>query len=195
MSNTIARREPPAWAHQISRFLPVVPAILAAATAVTSTWRNLGSPGIIQIIHCASGQSSPPWQTAAVIVVLVIFFTSFYIATWHSRQLCPRCALLTPLDPQNAVTRWHSALRLCHWGYIWRGTAIFLAGYFACLLFLPNGWPLSGVFTGFWLLVAAWDFAQWKHSLLQPWCPWCHFGGGDGDEEVSPAPEPSLEQK
>lgn len=113
----------------------------------------------------------------------------------HSRHLCERCAAKTPLDPQRAITRWRLALLGYHRGVL-QAAFIAVLSWIAltAILFRGPQWPywadLADI--GIQVFIATVILFSWKHSRLQPWCPYCRWGDG-GEPETVPGPDPDLE--
>lgn len=130
----------------------------------------------------------------ALIVISAVAMIATILAQWgyHDRRLCERCIAAAPaLNPDAAVARWDPALRVCHRPkrVVATLSVLLLAGLVASAAL--RGWP-SGLLNGITItLIGAASTAQWQHTRLQPWCPYCHWGDG-GDEETVPDPDPSA---
>jgi len=58
-------------------------------------------------------------------------------------------------------------------------------------LWLPvHGWAKAVAVTCFAVPVAAVWAALYVHRKVEPWCPWCHPGGGGEDEVLEPEGPP-----
>lgn len=124
----------------------------------------------------------------------VLVFTSIVGAFYHERNvMCLPCMSAVPADgPVRAtVPGWpRRLLWYFHLAVSWKFIIPLMLGVDAVVAFtdfyiVQIVWPLETVF-----FLASWR----EHRLLRPWCPWCRGWDGDGDEELTPAPDPSMEK-
>lgn len=152
----------PRWLHRANRALPWV--FLGQAP---TPW--LGITGLTDAVS--------PLVLGAVVADLL-----------HSRRLCEHCVDAMPLDGTAAAERRRPLLRLAH-----RRGRLILA-VVACLLtslLLPrHSAALNALLTLTDVLLATSIHTGATHNRLYPWCPYCHRGGGGGDDRVV-TPEPT----
>lgn len=111
---------------------------------------------------------------------------------YHEERLCERCVAATPLDPQAAVQRWMTALRLHHSRWRLWGMAVLLGVILAVtLVFGKATWTywLDALFA---LYVVLFTAADWEHRRLYPWCPFCHWDDGGAKEPSPDVPAPAV---
>lgn len=136
-------------------------------------------------------QAAVGWAAAAAWACWIAAFLAD--GGYHRERLCERCIAASPLDPQAAVDRWRSVLRLHHARaamVITMGTVV--AWNFASVLIRrPPWWVLALSALAYVVLGASYAVA-WQHRRLYPWCPFCRWDEG-GAHEVSPdVPAPAA---
>lgn len=128
--------------------------------------------------------------TCAVLLYVALF--ACYVA--HDGRLCLRCAQTVPVNGPAVAERRDRALRAVH--HIRRRLPWYVAAFFAALaarvvsaVFVE--WPRAA--GGVFLLavvvapVSVTILLSTRHDRIQPWCPYCRWGGGDdGPEEFAP---------
>lgn len=140
------------------------------------------------------------WPGGGVSFVFDVLTSAWAWTIWceitvHSRHLCERCAAETPLDPQRSIDRWRPALFGFHRGVL-QGALVAVLAWAAVTTVVFHGphWPYWACVADACLqaAIAVTLFGSYKHSRLQPWCPYCHWDDG-GDAEVSPdVPAPAV---
>lgn len=192
MSTWTPLREPPAWMHWVSRLWPLA-CLAGAAASLLYPWR-LGPPTVAAIWILPGKQLSFPPQTPVMIageIILLLQASTVFVMHVHSTRPCPHCATMLPLDAAAEAARQKPVLRIAHvlfdlLGSWWRVGAFVLLPQFV----LPLGWPLNIFGALLFLALAGASWCAWRHSPLQPWCPWCNPGGWDEDKAVEPEPGP-----
>jgi len=143
----------------------------------------------ITVTNLAAGDpSGGPLAWATNVIVIAWFIVFMLHDRWH-RGLCERCIRSAPLDPEKTCTRWIFALR---WHHLNRPLKI------GILIAFVIAMALLGHFGGrtFWahaaetallLPLSLVYLAEFEHTRLRPWCPFCRWDEG-GDAEVVPGP-------
>jgi hypothetical protein len=111
----------------------------------------------------------------------------------HMMRLCETCAERAPLDPAGQAERRRWQFRAAHLLMdrpYWYGLLL-LTGIVASFV-TPASRPGGAVHLTLLTLVIWLTFVGRTHARLQPWCPWCHGGGGGPREYVPPTPVPSA---
>lgn len=107
----------------------------------------------------------------------------------HRWQLCERCISHAPaLNPQAAVDRWRRALWLSHRQRLLMGL---MATSVALIFISATGhqpWHYAIDVLAL-VILAGVTVTRYEHGRLQPWCPYCHWGDGGGEEVAPVAPE------
>lgn len=171
--------EPSNVVARLAHAAPPVMAVLAVLFPITMT--AMAFPGV--------GTASLTLCIAVVIVEHVIVFATLR----HRRMLCTICAAMTPLDGAAAVAKWNGDLRRFHTRRLWL-VSLFLpiAGPISVLLF---GLPpiVIQLSLGAMLAMVAIGFRAWnRHTVLEPWCPYCRkYRRWEDEGEPEPSPDPS----
>jgi hypothetical protein len=133
-------------------------------------------------------------------VLIVGLLAYFVLSMWRVRRLCVHCAAGLPLAAAALAEAQRRKLRLFHWVAVsrWR-VALLAVGPMLALVALRQVVGLSLLATGLGMVVALMplavaDQAAVVHQRVQPWCPWCHGGGGGGERSPDPAPDPVIRQ-
>jgi hypothetical protein len=146
---------------------------------------------------------SPAYRVADVVAFIVsaILIVMFLCHEgMHARHLCERDLAVSRvlLDPQGEVEKRRRLLKANHrrsafWLFLAAGLVLIGIGIIDGL---PRPSAVTIVFTVLEVVCAAFAVffvtAMLVHRRLQPWCPDCDHGGGDGDDKVpAPGPVPS----
>jgi hypothetical protein len=147
-------------------------------------WANRALPWIFLAM------APTPWigVDALTVVVSPLLFGAVVADFLHSRGLCGHCVGAMPLYGSAAAARRRLVLRLAHR----RGLLILtvLVCFLVSLVLPQHSTALKAVLTATDVLLAASIHTGATHNRLYPWCPFCHRGGGGGEEPVV-APEPT----
>lgn len=112
-------------------------------------------------------------------------FLTIWGSMFHSRELCERCIMRVPLDPQQAVDRTRKLLWAWH-NWFFLGAV----GVFAVLenFTVKDSWEERLFLSLEASFLLANGVVSQRHSALQPWCPWCR-DDGDGEDEFGMVPD------
>jgi hypothetical protein len=134
----------------------------------------------------------PPVLTWISYTVLLAWFVSFLAdQRQHQRQLCERCISAAPtLNPQGAVERWRRVLWCFHQkrAYQLMMLAAICWIFYSSRIRHEHEWALS-LDALILVLIGFSYFTGIIHKRLYPWCPYCHWGDGGGEEVTPPVPE------
>lgn len=135
------------------------------------------------------------WAWATLPLWIAWVFSLIIGEGYHQERLCERCIASSPLDPQAAVERWRPALR---WEHDRRLKLIVMLAVLAWIVGSNLVWKHMQpwwvyVLSALAMLVLGGSYiATYQHRRLYPWCPWCHWDDGGG-EEISPdVPAPAM---
>lgn len=128
---------------------------------------------------------------------------------YHDGRLCRRCAATMPLNGAERAERQRRVLRAVHTTsdpirlagrpvvpplalYILGSLTVVAVIIYAAGLERGGHLSLALVAALFYVPLAGLMLAISLHARLQPWCPYCRWGGGgDGPREDAPDPDPS----
>lgn len=143
---------------------------------------------------------APQWLEVAwfstSILAMVIYVLFVTASTVHDRNLCERDMPDLPDDPQAEVDRNRWRLRLHHCPTVGISLAMTVLGLSIVRSYLPDMPAMSWAWAGVSVAAVAAFFAGVLmvgivHRRLILWCPWCRRGGGGGDAQPAPTPDPS----
>jgi hypothetical protein len=125
----------------------------------------------------------PRWLSAIVTLTLL----GILYAIWkHNAELCERCIARMPLNPQSAVDKHRTKLRIHHqlvrWFVVWLAATItgdVMPQHWIATKCIQSAATLSCLFVIYAIAV---------HNRLQPWCPFCPRD--DGDDDAADVPDP-----
>lgn len=147
---------------------------------------------VFYLVHPMTPMPVTWWTAISTVMVLFVYVA---MGIHECRAMCIRCMEAVPADAAvRAVAeggwdrRW---LRVYHLSMrFWlvlaiSASAIALLTHVAAVNLV---WSVQVVG-----LVTSWRY----HRLLRPWCPFCRRwgGGGDGDPESVPEPDPTMEKE
>jgi hypothetical protein len=123
-------------------------------------------------------------------MVIALLSGSVFLGARHDSGMCEWCLTSMPLNAPDRVNqpRTRMMLRIRHprQRYVLAAGAVTVAA----LVFPAHGWVLALTVTCFTVpLATAWA-ALYVHRKVEPWCPWCHPGGGGEDEVPEPDKPP-----
>lgn len=184
---------PHTWWHYLARALPGL-YVASAGVAFASLPPQLGK---VPLLALFSGQwlsygMSAHWNLAYSVLTVCVLFSLIGMIR-HGRTLCLRCVKRLPLVPGDVADRstplfWLAHKLLDHK----KATTLVMLAVIVTGELTPSGWPAHSLSFAENLGMAALAYSLSRHSVLQPWCPWCRDEGGDDDTELSPEPEPGL---
>lgn len=155
-----------------------LPAVVVAMMGLSALAARAETPGGTTLL------------TAALIAWLLLSLR-------RGRTLCLWCAADFPLDPGELAQRRRRSLRLHHQtaGLGW--TVVLVLGPLLGLVVLQAAVDLPRPAVELGIAAALMPLAVVAqagvvHTRLQPWCPWCRRGGGDGERSPDPAPDPVI---
>jgi hypothetical protein len=158
-------------------------------------WLAVAVSVIISITDDATERNVTPlvWAADAAWFAFIVAVVADF--GYHTARLCERCIAGTPLDAQAAADRWKPVLRLAHARKARVAALMVLLGVNLTIEQVygkhPPGWTYA-VDAGLLLALGASFASDFRHRKLYPWCPYCHWGHGDGPREASPAPDPAM---
>lgn len=126
--------------------------------------------------------------TVHILLVLGVILLGFV----HDQGMCEPCLTAMPLDGEHEAKRKLRRLRLYH-SLLHPRTLIILAVIILGPGLLPMLWPqlIAAAVT---MPVFMYGYSSTRvHRKLEPWCPYCNWGHGDGDHEE--VPDPSVPEK
>ena len=141
----------------------------------------------------------PPQNPLAVVVPTGLFLV--VIASWllmrrHDRRLCETCMAAMPLNPAELSVRYRRRFAVAHLA----ANRPLVIGYLLALVasnfvlldssLLPPT-PARYVWAILQTTMIYLILASSTHRRLQPWCPQCQDGGGEGEEAAAPDPVPT----
>jgi hypothetical protein len=121
-------------------------------------------------------------QAIVSLTTIVILIVCIFLLAYHSKRLCPECAVRLPLDCEGQAAKYNRRLRFIH---ALSDHKLFYWGGVLLLVLLCFNTGSIGFAAGLVLnLLGAYVILSvMKHSRLQPWCPWCK---GKGEREEAP---------
>jgi hypothetical protein len=145
---------------------------------------------------------------AATVVLLPAMAAAIVGQRIHDGRLCERCVTTMPLNGAERAERRRRILRTVHTTSepirlagrpIVPPLALYMLGGLAAVAVIVEAAGLERgghaalalVAALFYVPLAGLMLAISLHARLQPWCPYCRWGGGgDGPHEVAPDPDP-----
>lgn len=150
--------------------------------------------GVLGDLHILTGV---PEQIADVVTIVPMFYAVIN-QRFHDQNtvLCKHHFYETPDDPPAAVERSRRSLLLTHLINRPRLVLPVMIGALATQMLMERALnvppivssvPVMVVFVGFAIL----SWMASVHSRLQPWCPFCHRGGGGGRDHTPVPTDPT----
>lgn len=139
-------------------------------------------PGFSDFSPVVFAQAAP-WLIFLVVIVLS--------RDYHDSQLCLAC--VKRMWDGHKVESHRRALRLWH-SYLTRigGLWLTMAGLLVLSFFYqPDRLVMQLYNTFFTLALVANIYIEAIHDRLRPWCPYCKPWDDEGEEELTPEPDPS----
>jgi hypothetical protein len=164
------------WVQWLAHHVVAITLLYAASVPVT--WMRL--PLVLSI--------------AGALPLALWMVTLAWATPVHGRSLCERCASEAPLNPGMEAERCDRRLRQMHWIGDMPPFVVLTAGFLVIVAVnvagavLRLGAPTTLALIGIGLYV---NVITRTHNRLQPWCPYCRRGRGDGDPAVTPTPDPA----
>jgi len=172
---------PPRARHWVGRALVPVATVLGVLGVLATYVRGV-TPGQWSARNLSTLVA--PDFIAYALVVMWLWLVGLY----HERSLCEVCVARMPLDPAARAQRRRRWLRAAHLPLDHQiGSTLLLVG-----LMVAGSLPWVGnraLMIVLMVVLMVETVAIARHGALQPWCPWCHNGGG-GDTETTPTPTP-----
>lgn len=140
------------------------------------------------------------WLKFATVLGLLVGLVGMLLFTfYHQKRLCLLCQRAQPFDnPEQAVKKYKSLLRLAHYETAWRigGLVVIcfaLWGMAAPLLKADNRAVDLVTYTLAAIISVGGLYVDQIHSRLLVWCPFCKNGGcGHDDHEHPVTPDPRI---
>lgn len=141
-----------------------------------------------------------PIAVIAPIALFLLVVASWLLMRQHDRRLCENCMSSMPLNASEVAARYRRRFAVAHLASDPRVVVAYLVVLIVSNPSLLGSDLLPGTLAQYvWATIQSTIIylvlSYSTHRKLQPWCPRCNGGGGDGDDVDAPDPVPSGSER